>query len=1244
MMATNKIKGITVEIGGDTTKLTKALDSTNKTSRDLQSELKQVDRLLQFDPTNVELLTQKQEILTEQIANTSNKLKTLKDAQAQVQAQFERGEIGADQYRAFQREILSTESRLEELQATLKKTNDELDGIGTNKAKSTLESLTDTIKKQESELKSLQCEYTNVVLSQGKGSDEAKALASKIQSLNSELNENKTKLSAAETETKLLTISMDDLGDEAKDTEKGFTIMKGALADLVSNGIQTVISKGTEFVGTLFSMTESTEEYRSMMSKVEGSATNFGYSIEYAKDRYKEFYSYLKDDQMATNAITNLMGLKVQTETLDQLVNGAISTWTAYGDSIPIESLTESINETIQVSKVTGVMADTINWAKISNEQWNTVLGKGTKAREAFTKAVKDGEAVEDAFSAALAATTDEQERANIVAKFLNQTYGKSKDIYDDLNEAVLEANKAESELKETQAELGETLQPLQTKFTKLKNQALKEMTPAIKDVTNEFEDLIDGIDWRKAGNSIGNLLETAGEGVKFLLENLEPISAVVAGVATAWGVYKATQLASNGVTAIATGLMAAQTTAVVANTVATEGATLATKALSLAQMATPWGLLAGLIGGAVVAIGTYVAMSEDSTKVTNENVEATNELVDSYDDLNKTLEESKEARKEAIEDVEVQGATAQKLSEKIESLSKVEDKSNGQKKLMAEYVSQLNELMPELNLQYDEEKDKLNLTTEAIREKINANKELMKAQAMQEMLGDILKEQVEVELELAKAQEQQKANEEELYEAKKKTAEAMKEWQEAGMPYTGQIYRNYVDAAQAEAQLQKAYDDSIDLVDELTGSVSALDDEYKSVEETANNIIDSQEIEEKLTAITEACKAKGVEIPEAIAEGIRSGQYAVPQSVSEMQSLISYQSMIDKATSSGMKLPESLTNGIKSGQTKPSEAVKQMDSLVSFNDLLNKAGIAGEQVPDQLAQKVAEGKLKPADAVKQMNNLVEFNDLLSKSEIAGATVPKEIQDAILSGKMKPADAMKAVKQNIVDTINSIQGQMKTAGNTMITALKSGMNAKKGDVTKEAKSIADSGASTVKNAKSQYKLAGGQLVSGISSGVNSNSSIATSAIGSLASSMLARFKQTLQIKSPSRVFKKEAGFVPLGAAAGIDENSQIAVDSVDKMVNDMIDESKRLNDIQVDPFDMDMNVNKPDFEAMQIERQISVKTQDTNILNRLYDMLADALPRLENMQLLLDGDRVADILTPRINSNLGVLKERGSRS
>lgn len=110
-----QIKGIIVEIGGNTVKLTDALNSTQKQSRSLQKELRGVNSLLKLDPKNTELLAQKQEILTEEIKNTSEKLNKLKSVQKQVQEQFDKGEITNEQYRDFQREIINTEKRLEKL-------------------------------------------------------------------------------------------------------------------------------------------------------------------------------------------------------------------------------------------------------------------------------------------------------------------------------------------------------------------------------------------------------------------------------------------------------------------------------------------------------------------------------------------------------------------------------------------------------------------------------------------------------------------------------------------------------------------------------------------------------------------------------------------------------------------------------------------------------------------------------------------------------------------------------------------------------------------------------------------------------------------------------------------------------------------------------------------------------------------------------------------------------------------------
>ena len=124
------IKGLTVEIGGDTTKLGKALEDVNKKSRSLSSELGDINKMLKLDPGNTELLAQKQKVLAEAINNTSAKLDTLKQAEAQVQAQFERGEVSEEQVRALQREIIATERKLGSYENAAQETAQELEKMG----------------------------------------------------------------------------------------------------------------------------------------------------------------------------------------------------------------------------------------------------------------------------------------------------------------------------------------------------------------------------------------------------------------------------------------------------------------------------------------------------------------------------------------------------------------------------------------------------------------------------------------------------------------------------------------------------------------------------------------------------------------------------------------------------------------------------------------------------------------------------------------------------------------------------------------------------------------------------------------------------------------------------------------------------------------------------------------------------------------------------------------------------------
>ena len=124
------IKGITIEIGGNTTKLDRALRDVNNTSKDLQKQLKDVEKSLTFNPGNAELITQKQRVLAESIENTKRKLELLKDAQEQAKNALANGDIGQDEYDALRREIIKTENQLKSFEGQQKKINSAMDKMG----------------------------------------------------------------------------------------------------------------------------------------------------------------------------------------------------------------------------------------------------------------------------------------------------------------------------------------------------------------------------------------------------------------------------------------------------------------------------------------------------------------------------------------------------------------------------------------------------------------------------------------------------------------------------------------------------------------------------------------------------------------------------------------------------------------------------------------------------------------------------------------------------------------------------------------------------------------------------------------------------------------------------------------------------------------------------------------------------------------------------------------------------------
>lgn len=126
----DRIKGITIEIGGDTTGLSNALKGVNSNIKSTQNQLKDVERLLKLDPSNTELLSQKQRLLSQAVEETKGKLDTLKEAERQAQQQFAEGRINQEQYEALQREIIETEQQLERLEGQAENSSVALQKIG----------------------------------------------------------------------------------------------------------------------------------------------------------------------------------------------------------------------------------------------------------------------------------------------------------------------------------------------------------------------------------------------------------------------------------------------------------------------------------------------------------------------------------------------------------------------------------------------------------------------------------------------------------------------------------------------------------------------------------------------------------------------------------------------------------------------------------------------------------------------------------------------------------------------------------------------------------------------------------------------------------------------------------------------------------------------------------------------------------------------------------------------------------
>lgn len=281
------------------------------------------------------------------------------------------------------------------------------------------------------------------------------------------LNEYKSRLSQIDEELNSSTSKLEKCG---KAFEK--------LGDKVKSAGEKLdkVSKAAVGVGTAALATvPATQEYRKIMASLESSSELAGYSAEETKASYEKLYGVLGDDQTAATTTANLQALGLSQNELNQVINGAVGAWAKYGDSIPIDGLAESINETVRAGTITGTFADVVNWGSKENERFGVTLKANTEANKEWNDAVNDCETAEDFFNLAMQDAGSQAERMNLVMQLLSdQGLTQAGEKWQENNGNLIEGNKATANLQEATAELAETMAPIVTNITEIMTQLLE--------------------------------------------------------------------------------------------------------------------------------------------------------------------------------------------------------------------------------------------------------------------------------------------------------------------------------------------------------------------------------------------------------------------------------------------------------------------------------------------------------------------------------------------------------------------------------------------------------------------------------------------------------------------------------------------------------------------------------------------------------------------------------------------------
>ena len=269
--------------------------------------------------------------------------------------------------------------------------------------------------------------------------------STEVASLKTALTRAKTEQEKLERASKNAADAMDDAARQADGLSNKLDGLEAdtggassALEGLATSEIGSMIG---DLAGQMGELVENTREYREDIVKLDTAFANAGYSADTAKSAYRDIFAFTGEEDRSVEAAQRLAQMCDSEADLTEWTNILTGVWGTYGDSLPVEGLAEAANETVKVGTVTGVLADALNWAGVS----------------------------EDDMNAKLAECSTEQERNQLIQSTLSGLYSDAADIYRDNAGSIMEARQADADLSDAQATLAEKMEPVNTLWTEIK-------------------------------------------------------------------------------------------------------------------------------------------------------------------------------------------------------------------------------------------------------------------------------------------------------------------------------------------------------------------------------------------------------------------------------------------------------------------------------------------------------------------------------------------------------------------------------------------------------------------------------------------------------------------------------------------------------------------------------------------------------------------------------------------------------